>query len=225
MSAHPTPYPSTPAVRPALSHGTAAARGYAGTYAGVAGRGPAPRPAAPAADAPAGASAAAGPVPTLVGGTVSPATLDALLDALRSERKLLDDLASTMRRQRAAVGGEDLDGVDDSVFATHRILATLGQARLRRRAVNRLVVGVEELPVRMLEQVLGGQMTDEMRDARDGLQESAGVLSREVEINRRVLREALAAGDAHARVLNGTGASIDSPMAAAAARALLDRTA
>ena len=130
-----------------------------------------------------------------------------------------------MRRQRTAVGGEDLDAVDDSVFATHRILATLGQARLRRRAVNRLVVGVEELPVRMLEQVLGEQMTDELRDARDGLTESAHVLSHEVDVNRRVLREALAAGDAHARVLSGAGASIDSPMAAAAARALLDRTA
>jgi hypothetical protein len=118
-----------------------------------------------------------------------------------------------------------LDGVDDSVFATHRILATLGQARLRRRAVNRLVVGVEELPVRMLEQVLGEQMTDELREARDGLTASAHVLSGEVDVNRRVLREALAAGDAHARVLSGAGASIDSPMAAAAARALLDRTA
>ena len=166
-----------------------------------------------------------GSVGTGVGVTNVERVRDALLDSLRSESRLIDELAATMRRPRAAVATDDLQGVDDSVFATHRILATLGQARLRRRAVNRLVVGVEELPVRMLEQVLGGQMTDAMRDARDGLQESAGVLSREVEINRRVLREALAAGDAHARVLNGTGASIDSPMAAAAARALLDRTA
>ncbi len=178
--------------------------------------------------APARATAVATPGSPVVGPTGAPgapATLGALLDALRSERKLLDDLASTMRRQRDAVGRDDLEAVDDSVFATHRILATLGQARLRRRAVNRLVAGVEELPVRSLEAVLGDQMTDELRDARNDLQASAGALGREVDVNRRVLREALAAGDAHARVLAGSGASVDGPSAAAAARALLDRTA
>src|SRR5690242_5899551 len=61
---------------------------------------------------------------------MTPAAREALLDALRSERKLLDELVSTLRRQRSAVGTDDLQAVDDSVFATHRILATLGQARV-----------------------------------------------------------------------------------------------
>ncbi|MBV9881230.1 MAG: flagellar export chaperone FlgN [Gemmatirosa sp.] len=136
---------------------------------------------------------------------------DALLDALRSERKLLDELAATMRRQRTAVGTEDLQSVDDSVFATHRILATLGQARVRRRQINRLLVGVDELPARELESVLGNDMTDALRGARDDLQAAAGVLAREVDVNRRVLREALAHGDTHARVLVAAATGAEMP--------------
>ena len=59
--------------------------------------------------------------------------IDALVGAMQSERKLVDDLTQTMRRQRAAVAGDDLDGLDDSVFATHRLVQTLGEARRRRR--------------------------------------------------------------------------------------------
>jgi hypothetical protein len=46
-------------------------------------------------------------------------------------------------------------------------------------------------------------MTDELRDARDRLTRSARELSREVSLNRRVLREALACGDTFARALAG----------------------
>ena len=140
---------------------------------------------------------------------------DALLDALRSERKLLDDLTATMRRQRTAVGTDDLQAVDDSVFATHRILATLGQARVRRRGINRLLAGTEELPARELDAVLGAKMTDALRSARDELQVSAAALSQEVDVNRRVLRDALASGDAHARVLVGAPAVDGGPAARA----------
>jgi hypothetical protein len=143
-------------------------------------------------------------------GAHSPSSLDALLDALRSERKLLDELSATMRRQRAAVGSDDLQAVDDSVFATHRILATLGQARVRRRQLNRLLSGIDDLPARELDGVLGAQMTDALRDARDELQASAGALSREVDVNRRVLRDALVAGDQQARTLTGVGAELGS---------------
>ena len=159
-----------------------------------------------------GAHAARAPRPASPGGPHAPATLDALLDSLKSERKLLEDLAATMRRQRAAVGSDDLQTVDDTVFATHRILATLGQARLRRRQLSRLLAGVDEFPMRELEEVVGPQITDAMRAARDELQTSALALSREVDVNRRILRDALTHGETHARALSGV--SEDSPAGA-----------
>lgn len=130
-------------------------------------------------------------------------TLDALADALRSERRLLDELVAIMRRQRASVAADDLQAVDDSVFATHRVLLTLNEARRRRRSLNLLLGGSEEMDVRELEAVLGPAMTAPLREALDGLRAAAVVLSREVEVNRRVLRQALAAGDDYVRALCG----------------------
>jgi len=141
-------------------------------------------------------------------GTHTPGTLATLLDALGSERRLVDELTATMRRQRAAVAVDDLQAVDDSVFATHRLLATLGQARQRRKAVNRLLCGHEEVPLRLLGEVVGAQMTDALRDACEALQESAESLSREVELNRRVLRDALAHGDQLVHALGGAPADL-----------------
>jgi len=50
--------------------------------------------------------------------------VDSLTEALVAERRLIDDLISIMRKQRNAVGDDDLQVVDDSVFATHRVLVT-----------------------------------------------------------------------------------------------------
>jgi hypothetical protein len=49
-------------------------------------------------------------------------------------------------------------------------------------------------------------MTPALRTARDELHNAARSLSREVALNRRILREALAAGDAYARTLAGADA-------------------
>ncbi len=54
---------------------------------------------------------------------------DSLAEALVAECQTLDDLLGVIRRQRAAVTRDDLQGIDDSVFATHRILVTLEEAR------------------------------------------------------------------------------------------------
>lgn len=133
----------------------------------------------------------------------APATLEALLDALLTERRLLDDLVVQMRRQRSAVGADDIDSVDESVFATHRILATLGQARQRRRQLNELLGGNADMPLRELEDRLGPQADDRLRDARQRLQGVAESLSREVGMNRKLLREALATNTRQVRVLSG----------------------
>jgi len=134
----------------------------------------------------------------------SAALLNALHDALISERRLLDDLIAQMRRQREAVGADDIQGVDDSTFATHRILATLGQARQRRRQLNVLLGGSEDCTLHELEDLLGDLVDDRVREARSRLQQAADVLTREVGMNRKLLREALTATDQHVRTLVGS---------------------
>ncbi|MEO7085027.1 MAG: flagellar export chaperone FlgN [Gemmatimonadaceae bacterium] len=136
---------------------------------------------------------------------VSP--IDSLVDAFSTERRLLEELIAVMRRQRSAVGDDDLQAVDDSVFATHRVLVTLGESRRRRRTLNTLIGHSEDLGIHGLDRALGPRMTPALRSARDELHDTARTLAREVSLNRRVLREALACGDAFARALAGAEAS------------------
>jgi hypothetical protein len=157
---------------------------------------------------------------------VSP--VDSLTDALATERRLLDELITVMRRQRTAVGQDDLQAVDDSVFSTHRVLVTLSEARRRRRNLNTLIGQQEDLGIHGLDDALGSRMTDALRQARDELYRAARALSREVALNRRILREALACGDAFARTLAGVEqspvyAAQPGPQARSQTNTLLDR--
>jgi FlgN protein len=121
--------------------------------------------------------------------------IDALTDALISERRLLEELITVMRRQRSAVGDDDLQSVDDSVFATHRVLVTLNEARRRRRALIALIGQPEDIGLQALERALGSRVTPALREAHRELHTAARALSHEVSLNRRVLREALARGE------------------------------
>lgn len=135
----------------------------------------------------------------------SPATIDALASAVLAEVRLLEDLIGVMRKQRTSVSNDDLQGVDDSVFATHRLLVTLGEAKRKRRALIKLVTGSNEAGLRTLDDHLGHQMTNALRDARDDLRAIALTLAREVEINRKLLRSALAMGGELIQGLYGAG--------------------
>ena len=148
-------------------------------------------------------------VPAVVEG-ISPSrapSAEMIADAMAAEKVLVDELVGIMRKQRAAVAGNDLQALDDTVFATHRVLATLSQARRRRHMLNSLLGEREDLPLEQLDEVLGPRMTESLRLVRDTLQESARVLTREVAVNRFVLKHAITSGDACLRVLRGTPAA------------------
>jgi hypothetical protein len=130
-------------------------------------------------------------------------SLTMLADAMTSETRLITDLIGIMRRQRRAVAEDDLQAVEDSVFATHRVLATLNEARLRRRALNRMFGVREDIRIAAMEELLGARMTPELAQLRDALQDTAKTLSEEVSVNRDILRGALAGGEAHVRALAG----------------------
>ena len=131
------------------------------------------------------------------------ATVSALATALKGEAKLLADLVAVMRRQRDAVAQDDLDRVDDSVFSIHRVLVTLAEARRRRRSLNHLLGEGNDLSIGALEDFFNGDVPAEIQGAADELTEVARTLQREVDINRRVLRQAIEGGDQYVRALCG----------------------
>jgi hypothetical protein len=133
----------------------------------------------------------------------SASTVATLAETLRAEARLLEDLVSIMNRQRDAVSHDDIDALDDTVFSTHRVLVTLGEARRRRRSLNALLGGSDDLSLTALDELFDGNVPLEIRSAAGRLTDTAKVLQREVEINRRVLRVAIEAGDRLVRVLMG----------------------
>ncbi len=156
--------------------------------------------------------------PTPIAHTQGSAT--ALVSALRDEARLLDSLATIMRAQRDAVGTDDIDAVDQSVFATHRVLVNLNEARRRRRQLNNLLGESDDLSVPALEAFFGGEPPAEVRAAADHLADAGRSLQREVEINRRVLRQAIERGDRHVRTLAGQSTNDNMPRTGGS---LLDR--
>lgn len=132
--------------------------------------------------------------------------VEVLSDVLGTERRLLEELVHVMQKQRAAVAADDLQSLDDSVFATYRVLATLGEARRRRKSVNRLLGGAEDMNVNDLEEILGDRATPDVIEARNALQDVAVSLSREVDINKQVLRTAMDNGNDYVQKLFGAAA-------------------
>lgn len=136
------------------------------------------------------------------GPTMPPPRLaDRLAETLRSEAALLTELSATMQRQRDAVARDDLDGIDESVFATHRVLTTLGETRRRRRLLAELLGEDGDLSLSALERYFRGAPPANVRAATDELSDAARNLQRQVDLNRRVLRRAIEASDAYVRSL------------------------
>jgi hypothetical protein len=142
--------------------------------------------------------------------------IEVLSDVMGTERRLLEELMSVMQKQRTAVAADDLQALDDSVFATYRVLATLGEARRRRKSVNRMLGEAEDLNVNDLEEILGERATPAVLAARDALQEAAVRLSREVDTNKQVLKTAMDNGNDYVQKLFGAaqpGATYVAPLA------------
>ena len=167
------------------------------------------------------------PLPTMPSRPGS--TPELLVDVLRSEKRLLEELVSVMQRQRAAVAADDLQALDDSVFATYRVLATLGEARRRRRSVVRLLGRDEDFDMNELEAELGDGASPALLAARDALPETATALATEVARNKAVLEQAMARGKDYVHALVSAGApgpaGYGHGAPAPATRTLIDRSA
>ena len=129
--------------------------------------------------------------------------LSTLAELYRSEARLLQNLTSVLRRQQQAIEADDLDALDDTVFATHRVLGTISEARRRRSAVHMMLAGVEELDSEDIDKLLGGDLPAELVDARAVLRAAALELSRQVRESRARLEGAVSNGDALIRSVYG----------------------
>ena len=129
------------------------------------------------------------------GPETGPSKLEALADALGTERRLLTELSRVLRRQREGISTDDLAVLDESVYSAQRVLLTLQQARRRRRTLMSLLCGDEDTPLIELELALGPDVTPYLCLARDELMAAARELARELDVNRRVIDGAISVGD------------------------------
>lgn len=128
-----------------------------------------------------------------------------LVRALRDEHAVLEDLVTTLERQRGAVSRDDIDAVNDSVFAAHRLLGAYREARTRRRSVVIVACGGGAGSIEDLAHALGTPLSDAERVASDDLRSAARRLVAAVDQNRKLLQAAMASGDAFFRLLTGAG--------------------
>src|SRR5690606_37853092 len=115
------------------------------------------------------------------------ATPDGLAEALHREARLLDKLVEVLHQQRDAIAAADVERIDECVHSAHRVLLTLSEAQRHRRALLGTLAGMEDVPLRSLDQVLGDAATEAVIAARDRLLDAAAVASREVAVNRNVV--------------------------------------
>lgn len=130
-----------------------------------------------------------------------------LVRALRDEHAVLEDLVSTLERQRGAVSRDDIDAVNDSVFAAHRLLGAYREARSRRRSVVMVACGGGEGSLEDLDQSPYAPLSAVERAASDDLRAAAKRLVAAVDQNRRLLQAAMSSGDAFFRILTGAQAA------------------
>lgn len=107
-------------------------------------------------------------------------TLDALADTVDSEARLILELSTRLRPLRNAVVTDDLVELERCVYANHRVLRTVSEARRRRTAL----VDLLRITVQPLER-------NPLREHYERLGAAARALQQEIEVTRVVLRRAL----------------------------------
>lgn len=129
---------------------------------------------------------------------------DPLARAFDDERAIIDDLHATLLRQRSAVATDDLDEINATVFAAHRLLGAHREARLNRRRAVDTACQRDGATLDDLDEAVGLRLSDRAREAREQLRASAQRLHESVAVNRELLQAAMIAGDTLMRLLART---------------------
>lgn len=124
-----------------------------------------------------------------------------LVDAFETEARQLDTLIVALRRQREGVAQDDVGSIQDSVYAIHRVLLTLEEARKRRRTLLEVVSGQGSSGS-------GRGESARVKASKERLISIARGLETELTLSRRVLESALESTDAELQtLLSGLGDS------------------
>jgi len=130
-----------------------------------------------------------------------------LIETLDTECRLLGELASTLKQQREGVATDNMNMVDDSVFAAHRVMGTLREAQRRRRSLVELLTGTQTTSLADLDEALSQEQAHALCDVRSRIGREARALAREIRVNRRVLDGAMEQGSRLMMALRGATAS------------------
>jgi hypothetical protein len=133
-------------------------------------------------------------------------TVHSLAESLGVESRLLTQLVEILEEQREGVARDDVQQVDDSVHAAHRVLQTLGEARSRRQTLVHLLTDRRDITVNELDEALGPHMTTELSERSRELEQVARSVSEQVALNRSVLTRAIQSGNEYVQRLMGTSA-------------------
>ncbi len=114
-----------------------------------------------------------------------------LMDTIRTEQRLLEELRRFMQQQRAAIGALDHDALDDATFGIQRIMQTLNEASRRPRLINQQLGGAASVSFTALAESLGVLSSPHLVQAQHDLREAARLLEDDVRTNRALLAQAL----------------------------------
>ena len=127
---------------------------------------------------------------------------EALLTALSTERRLLDELKAALGRQRSAVGENDIEAIESGVGDVHRTLLTLDEALKRRRSLLAITTGSEETPLSEVPEIAQNPHGELGRVATE-LTVAAETVARELASTRVLLQAVIAEGHEYMRTLAG----------------------
>ena len=115
-----------------------------------------------------------------------------LIDAMGTEKRLLDELRRLTQMQRDAVARSDCASLDDATFGIQRVLQTLAEAGRRSRMITSRLGGASRMPLAEAVESLGLDPTPELLDAWNSLREASRLMEEELNGNRALLDDALA---------------------------------
>jgi hypothetical protein len=147
----------------------------------------------------------------------------ALVASMGREAAIARQLQQQLELLRTAVATADADTLEAATLAVGRIALALDEARRQRGALVRQLGGSDDLTLSELDSSLPAECGEEFRQARASLRAAAEAAAREASIAQRVLRRAIASGDAFLQQLFSVSAPPGTTPESSGAL-LLDRT-